>query len=554
MEAVNNYFTGSVKTVSWGAGTSGSGYGSETAATGGIQFSSLMKDSKPVKGKDNSGKGTVQFSDSSGDGRMKSLVDNKTERAETQVTNKLSSDGPGGQDTGKAVEEAGQTDVNYNAEEMAAMLALINSLQADRITTVSDGTETLTEEISTIDASDKDAHISVSIGQETVTKDAGIIDALQGDRITTASEGTEPETEETGIFEALQADRMTTASNGVELVTERTSTMAAPPSVDVSGLNSAASTVAASELVSASGSESSEGKVRSEAASKTTALETERNGGEETATKSSNEVTSSKYDPVEVLKSLEGQGHMVVNSSNSPSGTPSTDTNGPTGRDPGEKRNPEEIAKGPVAATTNEKTETSEESKETDPMEGFTEIQASAPTPFANQSNQGVQTTQTAETAKSTKTETVVNESMMMRTSETSMASDLTNLLSSRFPSKNGQLTIELDPENLGKITINVSYDSGHAAVSISATNQKTVEILTQNASAMANIIQQKTGQETQVYIPNAQESNTKQDMASGRESNENAEQQQARQQAQQSERSEQSSSAFLQQMRLGLV
>lgn len=467
MEAVNNYFTGSVRTVSWGPGTSGSGYGSDSAATGGIQFSSLIKDTKPVKVNDDSGtRAATSVSDKTGNGRETNYSENKTEKKEAQVTDKFTPDKT--QDTDN-IEDAGEG-IEANAEEMAALLAIMNNLQADRITT---------------------------------------------------------------------------AGDGVELVTEKISTEAVPPRIDTVSLNSAP------ELVPTSGSETSAVNAGGEAEAKKTELETERNGSTETAEKVVENVSSGKYDPEEILKSLEGQGRIVANSTNSPTGTPSLDTNGPTGRDPGEQRNAEEIAKGPVAAATNEKTETSESSKETDPMEGFTEIPASAPTPFANQTSQAAQTAQAAQPAK---TEAGTNETMMMRTSETNMASDLTNLLSSRFPSQNGQLTIELDPENLGKITINVSYDSGHAAVSISATNQKTVEILTQNASAMANIIQQKTGQETQVYIPNAQESSTKQDMASGRESNENAAQQQSKQQEQNSQNTEHSSSAFLQQMRLGLV
>ena len=467
MEAVNNYFTGSVRTVSWGAGTSGSGYGSDSSATGGIQFSSLIKDTKPVKVNDDSGTtAATAVSDRTGSGRQTNYSENRTEKKEALVTDKLAPDKT--QDTGN-IEDAGEG-AEANAEEMAALLAIMNNLQADRITTTGDE---------------------------------------------------------------------------VQLVTEKISTEAVPPKIDTVDLNSA------EELVQASENAASAVNVGGEAEAKKTELETERNGSAETAEKVVENVSSVKYDPEEILKSLEGQGRIQVNSKNSPSGTPSTDTNGPTGRDPGEQRNAEEIAKGPVAPTTNKKTETSESSKETDPMEGFTEIPASAPTPFANQTSQAAQTAQAAQPAK---TEAGTNETMMMRTSETNMASDLTNLLSSRFPSQNGQLTIELDPENLGKITINVSYDSGHAAVSISATNQKTVEILTQNASAMANIIQQKTGQETQVYIPNAQESSTKQDMASGRESNENAAQQQAKQQEQNSQSTEHSSSAFLQQMRLGLV
>ena len=123
MEAVNNYFTGSVRTVSWGAGTSGSGYGSDSAATGGIQFSSLIKDTKPVKVNDDSGStAATEVSDRTGSGRQTNYSENKTEKKEAQVTDKLTPDKT--QDTGNT-EDAGEG-VEANAEEMAALLAIMN--------------------------------------------------------------------------------------------------------------------------------------------------------------------------------------------------------------------------------------------------------------------------------------------------------------------------------------------------------------------------------------------------------------------------------------------
>ncbi|OON86168.1 hypothetical protein BXO88_08970 [Oribacterium sp. C9] len=454
MEAVNNYFSGSVKTVPWSPGTYGYGQNTDLSSTGGVPFSSLLQGSNSVKGNDKSAKQPVSSQD--GPGRnMKADYSKDKSKTPYSDQNKVSPSTPG--------DEAGLDDTDEvktgNADEMAALL-LMSNLQADRIT----------------------------------------------------------------------------ASNGVELVTEKISTQAEPPKVTAS---SGTTTVSATDLVPAAGSSDS---TKESADAAATALMEARNGPEKPQEKVVENTPANKYDPEEVLKSLEGQGKIVAQSSNSPSGAPSMDTHGPTGRAPGDDGNKSQTG------TETEKTEESEKTTTTtttDPMAGFTEVQASTPTPFANQTNP------LAQGSKSTE---ATSETMMMRTEETTLASDLTNLLSSRFPTQNGQLTIELDPEHLGKITINVSYDTGHAQVSISATNQKTVEILTQSAPAMANIIQQKTGQETQVYIPNAQESSAKQDMASSRESNENAEQQQARQQAQQEQQSAENSIAFLQQMRLGLV
>ncbi len=354
------------------------------------------------------------------------------------------------------------------------------------------------------------------------------------------------------LVSALSADKVQLPSGEVELVTSKITTDAKPPSIVASSTVSDSSNgpVAVQQNATpASNGESVTVDTRNGAdidAIVKGALEAERNGGDVIKdTKVENTVDATKLSKEEILKSLEGQGKIVTSSSNTPNGTPSKDTNGPTGRAPenDSKMNSQTTENGPTGQKT---TATAQETKTV-----FDDPAASIPMSFATQTSNNASTS-TVATADNTN---VPNETMMMRTTESTLSDDLTNLLSSRFPSKNGQLTIELDPEKLGKITINVSYESGHAAVSISATNQKTVELLTQSASAMANIIQQKTGQQTEVYIPNTQQSNTKQDMASGRESNENADQQSERQRNQQAQASNTvNSAAFLQQMRLGLV
>ncbi|SFG25109.1 flagellar hook-length control protein FliK [Oribacterium sp. WCC10] len=465
MELVNNYVSVPGRTA--GKGTTGYGSGGGLGATGGIDFSSLLQNTGAVKQ-------DVKTVNGSDFGKAKSTdtkpyPDNGVPAAAKDVTV------VDPEVTGEKVEDNDESSNVNGAEEMAALLALMDNLKADRVT-----------------------------------------------------------------------------AGDVELVTERIQTNAKPPSVEkvpVSGAGSAP-VVSEQNMVPTQDGKSVTVEVRDgeeNQAEKAATLEAERNGGTSQQPKEVTSNAADKYDPQEVMKSLEGQGRMVVNSENFPSGTPSTDTDGPTGRAPGESRgDPAEIAKGPQAPKTVSSPADDNDTTETKTSTLSEDATAAAmPIGFTGQN---VQTTQTVQT------EVAANETMMMRTTETTVADDLTNLLSARFPAQNGQLTIELDPQNLGKITINVSYDSGHAAVTISATNQKTVELLTQNAPAMANIIQQKTGQQTEVYIPNAQETGTKQDMASGRESNENAAQQQARQSEQQARTGDVDSSAFLQQMRLGLV
>lgn len=234
-----------------------------------------------------------------------------------------------------------------------------------------------------------------------------------------------------------------------------------------------------------------------------------------------------------IKPTLVTQNRVVAQSS--PNGTPSSDTFGPTGR-PG---NGLEATK----AQTSE-AQTSEAQTPVNPTETTSAQQAAA----ANAALQNP-----SNTIPNAQTGIGTGETMTMRTSETTVADDLTNMLGSRFPTQNGNLTIELDPQNLGKITINVSYENKHAAVTIAASNPKTLEMLSQNATAMANILEQKTGQQTTIFIPNSQRADwQQQDMNSNdQQPSENAQQQQAKQQ---NNHSNQSSQSFLQQMRLGLT
>ncbi|WP_029202080.1 flagellar hook-length control protein FliK, partial [Oribacterium sp. NK2B42] len=377
------------------------------------------------------------------------------------------------------------------------------------------------------------------------------------------------------LVNSMEADKISPVSDGkVELVTEKLVTEAKAPTVIASSKVSDDSTGPVPVLQNAVPTEDGRSITldnkngEDTEAVKKTALETERNGAAVTDSKTENKVSDTKVDsdvsdtkgnsatafnrkgnvddtgksPEEILKSLEGQGHIVSSSGSYPKGEPSNDTNGPTGR-PGDTTIEKTLKaeKGPGASKTDTNKETNTEAN----TETAQDPTAAVPVGFA---------TQTQKTTAQQELPVGTNETMMMRTTESTLTDDLTNLVSSRFPSKNGQLTIELDPENLGKITINVNYDSGHAAVSISATNSKTLEMLTQSAPQMANIIQQKTGQQTDVFVPNTQQSNTKHDMAEGRESNENREQQRSRQNEQQSRTDETSNTAFLHQMRLGLV
>ena len=511
MELVSNYFSGSAGTVTFGPG--GPGYSSDNSSsgTGGIDFSALISEKSGADYRDtktNAGNKTQNGPSKGKDDTVKATAKQTTKQTTKETTKQ----------TAKETREIDNSDEMKarTEEDIAALQALVSAMEADRIVS--------------------DVNTGVELAEE---DDTAALSAL---------------------VSSLEADRITPNGNaGVELVTERLVTEAKAPSVtaqtkvsdDTSGpvpvlQNSVPVEDGNSVTVTERNGEDTE-------AANKAVLETERNGSAVTDAKTENVGDGTKINnaiadnrkgnvddtgksPEEILKSLEGQGHIISNSGSYPKGEPSKDTNGPTGRPDGNNLNTEKVENGPNVSKAKENTETETNQDPT----------AAIPVGFASQTQKT--TVQQQELPVGT------NETMMMRTTESTLTDDLTNLVSSRFPSKNGQLTIELDPENLGKITINVNYDSGHAAVSISATNSKTLEMLTQSAPQMANIIQQKTGQQTDVFVPNTQQSGAKHDMAEGRESNENREQQQSRQNEQQSRSDETSSTAFLHQMRLGLV
>lgn len=133
-----------------------------------------------------------------------------------------------------------------------------------------------------------------------------------------------------------------------------------------------------------------------------------------------------------------------------------------------------------------------------------------------------------------------------VRTAPETFTQDMGMALADKLPSENGTLTIELEPASLGKLTIKVMYEGGKAAVSILASNPKTLEMLSENAGEIARIMEERTGQDTMIYTPEPQQQTdwNQGGQSAGRE----------RQQDSREERHSAQSESFAQQLRLGLV
>ncbi len=141
-------------------------------------------------------------------------------------------------------------------------------------------------------------------------------------------------------------------------------------------------------------------------------------------------------------------------------------------------------------------------------------------------------------------------ETVSMKTSPETIPQDLGKMLGAKMAEGARTLSLELEPANLGKLTIHLSYEGDRAAVSIMATNPKTLELLNQKASEIAAILEEKTGQETVIFTqkPETNQENYDRNPDGKREREEQEEKHQ------QNKEEHQSFDSFAQQLRLGLV
>lgn len=132
-----------------------------------------------------------------------------------------------------------------------------------------------------------------------------------------------------------------------------------------------------------------------------------------------------------------------------------------------------------------------------------------------------------------------------VRTTRQELSADVGKTIANRMPQRNGEMTIELEPASLGRIIVRVTYDADRASVALMSANPRTLEILSRDAGSIAGMIEEKTGQETVVYIP--QQETYPEDSGRKRGS-------EGQEQKQQNDRKKQQSESFIQQVRLGLV
>jgi len=108
------------------------------------------------------------------------------------------------------------------------------------------------------------------------------------------------------------------------------------------------------------------------------------------------------------------------------------------------------------------------------------------------------------------------------------------------------ELEVQLEPQNLGKIRIKVSYESDEVSVSVLCSESKTLKMLSQSAGELGTILESNLERPIQIFVDNQQ--------ADYLNNQDNSQQQQQQQQQQQNgSQQEESSEDFLQKLRLGI-
>lgn len=112
------------------------------------------------------------------------------------------------------------------------------------------------------------------------------------------------------------------------------------------------------------------------------------------------------------------------------------------------------------------------------------------------------------------------------------------------------RVEIQLTPENLGKVTIEMTLkQDGGLEVQIHAENRETQNLLNKNLSGLEALLSRETGQEVRVEVPRQEESQ-RQDLYEQQQEH----QRQKQQQEERRQRRDGDGEAFIQRLRLGLV
>ena len=194
--------------------------------------------------------------------------------------------------------------------------------------------------------------------------------------------------------------------------------------------------------------------------------------------------------------------------------------------------------------------------EETNVVEQTTETETKSDTAQTNTSEEDTDLfeKEMPTTSKKTFSEDVINIKVgeNAQIADAEMAQKVSDKMLAKFAQHENEFEIQLTPKELGKIVIKLVMENGQAHVSMFAENTKTSSLLAEKAREISSIIEQNTGNKTDVVVVDKQEMEAQYQNKEGK--GEGFTRQQEEQQRQHQQRLQQEQSRdFIQQMRLGL-
>lgn len=128
----------------------------------------------------------------------------------------------------------------------------------------------------------------------------------------------------------------------------------------------------------------------------------------------------------------------------------------------------------------------------------------------------------------------------------------LTDQLLSKLADGVKEFEIQIEPVNLGKIAVKISYENGQANISILCSEKKALDVLGQNVKEICGVIERNFGGSTTIILDKPENDYLNQARDENGQGRQNQEQEQQKEGKQQ--QSEDDAEQFLQKLRLGLV
>lgn len=129
----------------------------------------------------------------------------------------------------------------------------------------------------------------------------------------------------------------------------------------------------------------------------------------------------------------------------------------------------------------------------------------------------------------------------------------INQLESLRLQGKN-EFEIQLEPANLGKIAMKISYDQGKASISLVCSNSMTATLLTSQAEQMGQLMEKHLGAPTEILVDQQENRSWQEDNQNQRQSQNSQQQKEEQERRYYEALQHRNREDFLQQLRIGLI